>query len=64
MNYNKVGVKKHTLNSEGVIYFSADIMDISIWAIMLIFYLYSKNMEVDIEATNRVNSVRLREACP
>ena len=62
MNYNKVGVKKHTLNSEGVIYFSADIMDISIWTKMLMSY--SKNMEVDIEATNRVNSVRLREACP
>ena len=45
------------------IYFSANIMDISFWTIMSIVYLVNV-MEVDIEATNRVNSVRLREACP
>ena len=49
--------------SERIIYFSANIMDISFWTIMLIVYIVNV-MEVDIEATNRVNSVRLREACP
>ena len=49
--------------SERIIYFSANKMDISFWTITMIVYLVNV-MEVDIEATNRVNSVRLREACP